>query len=98
MIEHGGQNPLEAARYGCNIVHGPNVWNFEEIYDLLKKFKISNKVKNINQMIKIIIILLDKKNNYKNIKSKINNLGNKVLNNTFKEINLLIKNNEIKKT
>ena len=39
-----------------------------------------------------------KKNNYKNIKSKINNLGNKVLNNTFKEINLLIKNDEIKKT
>ena len=98
LIKHGGQNPLEAARYGCNIVHGPNVWNFEEIYDLLKKFKISNKVKNINQMIKIINILLDKKNNYKKIKSKINNLGNKVLNNTFKEINLLIKNDEIKKT
>ena len=56
------------------------------------------KVKNINQMIKIIRILLNKKNNYKNIKSKINNLGNKVLNNTFKEINLLIKNDEIKKT
>ena len=49
-------------------------------------------------MIKMIRILLDKKNNYKNIKSKINNLGNKVLNNTFKEINLLIKNDEIKKT
>ena len=32
------------------------------------------------------------------IKTKINNLGNKVLNNTFKEINLLIKNDEIKET
>ena len=28
LIKHGGQNPLEAARYGCKILHGPNVWNF----------------------------------------------------------------------
>ena len=37
IIKHGGQNPLEAARYGCKILHGPNVWNFDEIYKLLKK-------------------------------------------------------------
>ena len=41
MIKHGGQNPLEAVRYGCNILHGPNVDNFREIYDFLKKKKIS---------------------------------------------------------
>ena len=35
MIKHGGQNPLEAARYGCRILHGPNIWNFNEIYKLL---------------------------------------------------------------
>ena len=33
LINHGGQNPLEAARYGCNILHGPNVSNFYEIYN-----------------------------------------------------------------
>jgi 3-deoxy-D-manno-octulosonic-acid transferase len=28
LINHGGQNPLEATRYGCNILHGPNIDNF----------------------------------------------------------------------
>ena len=37
LINHGGQNPLEAARYGCNILHGPNISNFEEIYYFLNK-------------------------------------------------------------
>ncbi|MDC1025659.1 3-deoxy-D-manno-octulosonic acid transferase, partial [Candidatus Pelagibacter sp.] len=28
LIKHGGQNPLEAVRYNCNILHGPNISNF----------------------------------------------------------------------
>ena len=36
LINRGGQNPLEAARFGCNILHGPNVGNFNEIYKFLK--------------------------------------------------------------
>ena len=28
LVKHGGQNPLEATRFGCNILHGPNVSNF----------------------------------------------------------------------
>ena len=43
LIKHGGQNPLEAARYGCNVLHGPNISNFKEIYDFLKTNKISQK-------------------------------------------------------
>ena len=31
LIHHGGQNPLEAARVGCKIIHGPNIDNFLEI-------------------------------------------------------------------
>ena len=30
MIAHGGQNPLEAARIGCNILHGPSISNFRK--------------------------------------------------------------------
>jgi 3-deoxy-D-manno-octulosonic-acid transferase len=30
LIPHGGQNPLEAARLGCAILHGPHVFNFSE--------------------------------------------------------------------
>ena len=39
IINHGGQNPLEATRYGCNILHGPHVQNFTEVYKLLNKNK-----------------------------------------------------------
>ena len=49
LIKHGGQNPLEAARFGCKILHGPNVDNFKEIYNLLKQnnqsFKYEEKEK-----------------------------------------------------
>ena len=54
LINHGGQNPLEAARYGCNILHGPNVLNFKEIYQFLKLNRISNKVNNEKKMINTI--------------------------------------------
>ena len=91
LIKHGGQNPLEAARYGSRILHGPNIWNFKEIYDLLNKYKISNKIKNTNQMKSIIQYLLNHKTNSKNVKTKISNLGNKIFKNTFKEIDLFIK-------
>jgi 3-deoxy-D-manno-octulosonic-acid transferase len=35
LIPHGGQNPIEAAKLGAAVVHGPNVWNFAEIYEAL---------------------------------------------------------------
>jgi 3-deoxy-D-manno-octulosonic-acid transferase len=31
LIPHGGQNPLEAARFGCALVLGPHMFNFPEI-------------------------------------------------------------------
>jgi 3-deoxy-D-manno-octulosonic-acid transferase len=32
LVRHGGQNPIEAAKLGAAILHGPHVWNFSEIY------------------------------------------------------------------
>ena len=37
LINHGGQNPLESARFGCKILHGPNVQNFSEVYNFSEK-------------------------------------------------------------
>ena len=75
LISHGGQNPLEAARYNCNILHGPNVYNFKEIYGFLATHKISSKVTNINQAINSLDKLFSIKNNKKNIKNKIKIIG-----------------------
>ena len=90
IIKHGGQNPLEAARYGCSILHGPNVWNFDEIYDLLKKFKVSNKIKNSNQLTFHVKKIFNNQNKYRNLDSKIQKLGNKILSATLKEIKFYI--------
>ncbi|MBN8937446.1 MAG: 3-deoxy-D-manno-octulosonic acid transferase, partial [Rhizobiales bacterium] len=35
LVGHGGQNPIEAAKLGAAILHGPHVWNFAEIYAAL---------------------------------------------------------------
>lgn len=35
LVSHGGQNPIEAAKLGVAILHGPHVWNFAEIYSAL---------------------------------------------------------------
>jgi 3-deoxy-D-manno-octulosonic-acid transferase len=32
LVSHGGQNPIEAAKLGAAVLHGPHVWNFSEIY------------------------------------------------------------------
>jgi 3-deoxy-D-manno-octulosonic-acid transferase len=35
LIEHGGQNPIEAVKLGASIVHGPHVFNFTDVYEAL---------------------------------------------------------------
>jgi 3-deoxy-D-manno-octulosonic-acid transferase len=37
LIRHGGQNPIEAVRFGGAILHGPHVSNFDEIYEELDR-------------------------------------------------------------
>ena len=32
LVRHGGQNPIEAAKLGAAILHGPHVGNFADIY------------------------------------------------------------------
>tara|TARA_B100000902_G_scaffold12873_1_gene15697 strand:+ start:2993 stop:4234 length:1242 start_codon:yes stop_codon:yes gene_type:complete len=86
LINHGGQNPLEAARFGCNILHGPNVSNFEEIYKFLKEKKISIKINNQKQMIKSINKLFQQRSNSKFAQKKLKLIGQKILNETYKEI------------
>ena len=58
IIKHGGQNPLEAAKFACQILHGPNIWNFKEIYNLLDANKVSYKVNTPNQLVFMIESML----------------------------------------
>ncbi len=86
LINHGGQNPLEAARYGCRIFHGPYISNFKEIYSHLQKKNISYKVTNQNHLTYILQKKLDKKNYSKNSIKNLHREGTKILNKIFNEI------------
>tara|TARA_Y100001958_G_C21228867_1_gene554389 strand:+ start:395 stop:1636 length:1242 start_codon:yes stop_codon:yes gene_type:complete len=86
LIEHGGQNPLEAVRYGCSILHGPNVYNFKEIYDFLKKNKITYKVKNYKNLVDNLSKLLANKHKDKKLQKKMKLIGSEILEKTYKKI------------
>ena len=92
IIKRGGQNPLEPARYGAKIFHGPNIENFKDVYKLLKSLKISKKIKTYNSLASSIRF---KKRANKAM--KIDKIGKIILKKTINEIDFQIKN-EIKKT
>jgi len=37
LVRHGGQNPIEAIKFGAAILHGPHVSNFSDIYEELDR-------------------------------------------------------------
>ena len=90
IVNHGGQNPLEAARFGCKILHGPNIQNFTEVYKLLQKENLTHKFYNTNQLIKHIDKVLYKNVNYSKKITKIKRIGSGILNQTLKEINYFL--------
>jgi len=50
LIPHGGQNILEPARLGKNIVCGPHMFNFKDEVELLKAHKGSIQIYNISEL------------------------------------------------
>jgi len=92
LINHGGQNPLEPARYGCNILHGPHVDNFKEIYEFLENINISKKIINYNQMKNYLEKILSRKKKAKNNQAKLKLMGKKILSLTYRNVNSLIYN------
>ncbi len=92
IIKGGGQNPLEAARYGAKILHGPYTDNFKDVYKLLRSHNLSKKIFTPKQLAASV-------NFKKNIKSGIiiKNIGEKILKKTINELDKHIVN-EFKKT
>ena len=92
----GGQNPIDAAKLGCKIYHGPYVYNFKEVYEILEKNYISKKINTIDELSDNLI--KDLKNHHKEdsqISVLINDLGQKTLADTMNKINNFLLN-EIK--
>ena len=87
LVKRGGQNPIEPARLGCNIVHGPNIDNFKDVYKLLGNRKISHKVKNQNKLVELINNFIKNSKNQKNKSLKLNKMGKIILDKYIDEIN-----------
>ena len=92
LKDDSGQSPIEAAQLGCKIYHGPYVYNFEEIYEILKANKISFEIKNYKELLenleKDFMNFSEKKLNTSVL---MDNLGKKTLEETMKGIKFILK-------
>ena len=86
LIKHGGQNPLEAVRSRCKVLHGPHISNFKEVYELLRKNNLSFLVKYPENVINFINNSYLKKGFVDKKVFQLDLLGRKILNKNFNEI------------
>ena len=91
-----GQNPIEAAKLGCKIYHGPYVYNFKEIYEILMKNNVSQKINDVGELSQFL--LSDFKSSdlqSKDFKNTIDKLGEEVLASSMSKINNFLLNENI---
>ena len=70
LVKKGGHNPIEAESFNCPLICGPNMQNFSEIAEKMKKEKAGFFLENCNDLEKQISYLLE---NPKIIKLTIKN-------------------------
>jgi len=87
LILNSGQNPIEPARLGCKIFHGPNVSNFIEIYKYLETLGVTKEINNSDELSLSLVeeFKEDKAKNDK-IAEKIQNYGQNIFNNVIIEL------------
>ena len=85
IINKGGQNPIEPARYGAKILHGPNIDNFKEVYAFLKVLKVSKEINSPIQFANEVIF----KKKMQNVK-KIQKLSEIIFKNTLNKLGKII--------
>jgi len=58
LVPHGGQNPLEPARLGCAILHGPHIDNFASIYANLDSVGAARQISDVTLLEDSVALLL----------------------------------------
>jgi len=59
LIEHGGQNPIEAIKLGSAILSGPHTFNFPETYKTIARFEGSRLVNGADDLATAAHVLLE---------------------------------------
>ena len=88
----GGQNPIDAAKIGCHIFHGPYVNNFKDIYNFLDESLLPEKIlssEDLANKLKLNFVN-DFKKDFEKI-NKIKNYSNKIFENVINEYKDYIK-------
>ena len=84
---NSGQNPIEPARLGCKILHGPNVTNFTEIYNFLSSLRITKQVNNYSDLgLSIVEEFNNQEVKNEEIIKKIEIYGQNIFNNVTLEL------------
>ena len=86
VIKHGGQNPLEAVRLKCKVLHGPYTYNFSEVYALLRNLNLCFLVRHPNEVINHLNFTKNKKNKINKNFINLNSLGKKILKDNYNEV------------
>jgi len=87
LMNNSGQNPIEPARLGCKIFHGPYISNFIETYDYLKKLGVSKMINNSDELsISLVEEFKEDKAKNQEIASKIEKYGENIFNNVVTEL------------
>ena len=87
LIMDSGQNPIEPARLGCKIFHGPYVSNFMEIYEYLKTLGVAKQINGSEELsLSIVEELKEDKAKNEEIAVKIQNYCQNVFNNVIIEL------------
>ena len=86
VIKRGGQNPLEAIRLKCKVLHGPYTYNFSEVYALLRNLNLCFLVRHPNEVINHLNFTKNKKNKINKNFINLNSLGKKILKDNYNEV------------
>ena len=87
LTKDSGQNPIEPARLGCKIFHGPYVSNFAEIYKYFNELGISKEVNSSNELsLSLVEEFKDNKPKNPEIAEKIETYCQNILNNVTMKI------------
>ena len=68
FTKHGGHNPIEPALANCAIITGPNVFNWQNLYDDMIEQKSCVMINNSRELETKIISLIENKNLITNLK------------------------------
>jgi len=91
LRKEGGQNPIEAAKAGCKILHGPYIYNFQEIYNFLNSNGISCQINSEKELVdKIIDSFKYPKKIDNHQMDLLNAYGDKILKQTTDRLNKFI--------